>query len=209
MSDSRARSSIFSRATTGMFLSPSCNEVTATPLIALVAEFATSMFVIPARFARSGSTFRLTWALSFSHSFRTRAAAGRRPQHRLHLRGDLPHRPDVLRAARGTHVGPADDPNLHRIVHRIGLQLPQINSRARNCRRQHRLHLIDKLRSDLLLVQLDQHFGIVQLLRLAATAKTRTADCPLPPTSLRSAVFARACRPCPDAACPTAPPADE
>ena len=43
MSESRARSSICRRATTGMFLSPSCSEVTGTPLMALVAELATSM----------------------------------------------------------------------------------------------------------------------------------------------------------------------
>ena len=76
MSDSFARSSIFSRATTGIFRSPSCSAVTVTPLIALVAEFATSMLVIPARLARSGSTFKLTVGLSVSHSLRTRSAAG-------------------------------------------------------------------------------------------------------------------------------------
>ncbi len=60
MSESFVRSSSFRRATTGMFLSPSCKVVTGVPLSALVAEFATSRLVMPARLARSGLMFSWT-----------------------------------------------------------------------------------------------------------------------------------------------------
>ena len=60
MSESLARSFICRRATTGMFLSPSCSVVTVLPLMALVAELATSRLVMPARLARSGSMLSVT-----------------------------------------------------------------------------------------------------------------------------------------------------
>ena len=127
MSESRARSSIFSRATTGMFLSPSCSEVTVMPLMALVAELATSMLVMPARLARSGSTFRLTWELSSSHSLRTRARfGGGAAECRSTCAAMCRNVRDVLRAAGGAHVGLAGDANLDRIVHRVGLQLAEV-----------------------------------------------------------------------------------
>ena len=59
---------------------PSCNVVTGVPLMALVAELATSILVMPARLARSGSMFSVTWKLSFCHSLRTRRPRRRSAQ---------------------------------------------------------------------------------------------------------------------------------
>ena len=86
----------------------------ATPLMALVAEFATSRLVIPARLARSGSTFRLTCALSVVPLVANSRCRRSRAQDVLHLRRDLSHRPDVLCAACRTHVRPARDSDLDR-----------------------------------------------------------------------------------------------
>ena len=96
------------------------------------------------------------------------------------LRGDMPHGLDILRAARSSHVGIADDANLDRIVHRVGLQLAEVDPHAGHGRREHRLHLVDKVRRDVLVVQLNQHFGVVELLRLRRQrepeARTAAAD---------------------------------
>ncbi len=77
------------RATTGMFLSPSCRAVTTLPLMALVAELATSILVMPARLARSGSILQrhleafLVPLIAHAASFHGGA------HYVLHLIGDL------------------------------------------------------------------------------------------------------------------------
>ncbi len=119
------------RATTGMFLSPSCNVVTVTPLMALVAEFATSRLVMPARLARSGSMFSVTWKLSFCHSLRTRRASA--AERTMSSTCEAIRRISAMSCAlcAVAHVGLADHANLHRIVDRIGLQLADSRSARR------------------------------------------------------------------------------
>jgi len=57
----------------GMVLLPSLSKPTGAPLMAAAVEFATSAFVMPTTFARSGSISIFTWALSGDPSSRMTA----------------------------------------------------------------------------------------------------------------------------------------
>ena len=154
MSDSRARSSARSRATTGISLSPSRSVVTGNPFMPTADESATSRFDTPAKLARSGSTCSVTTKLSAPQSSRTRVGLGHRAEDALELLGQRAQRRDV---------GPRDA-DRHRNADRLaGFELPHIDARAGNGGGERHLQPGRQCGRVVLVFDLDDELRVVQL----------------------------------------------
>ena len=70
---------------------------------------------------------------------------------------------NVFRARSRTDVSLAGDPHFHWIVHRVGLQLPEVGAHTRQGSGKNRLHLVDEAGCNLFVVQLNQHLRVIQL----------------------------------------------
>ena len=103
---------------------------------------------------------------------------GMRSEDIFHLAGNARRLPNICRLVFGVYVGGARDADLDRIVDRVGQQLPCIHARAGDGRGEHRLQFLNELRSDLFILDLDQHLRVVQLLQLRGGGKPepRTAS---------------------------------
>jgi hypothetical protein len=92
----------------------------------------------------------------------------------FHLRGNRSHRPDIFLFFGRVDVRQACNAKLHGLIHRIGLQLAYINASARHAFRNRGLDRSHEFRCVLFVEELNDHLGVIGLLKLRRHGEPET-----------------------------------